>query len=313
VVPHVAGAEPGDQTALSFQAEKAPKVSVVLVTYKRAHLLPATIESILAQTFKDFELIICDDCSPDETETVCKQYEKHDDRVRYRRGQKNVGMPGNLNAGIIASSAEYIANLHDGDIYDPKLLEKWLAALEAYPRAAFVFNAYRDLDRHGNTVRIWRAPLGPCVPGSLLLEKIYFRRWRFNSAVWGTVMGRRSAYLDVGLFDLRFGFVSDVDMWMRLAERFDVAYVDEPLIHLASREAAPHLWDKSVDVSIQAHIAQMFWEARVRHFRRRPVRLSLEIARHISFLVADRSVRAAGSLRRSFKRALGRPALNSIS
>ena len=145
---------------------RTPKVSVVLVTYKRAHLLPATIESILAQTYTDFELIICDDCSPDETEMVCREYEKCDLRIRYRRGQKNVGMPGNLNAGILASSGEYIANLHDGDIYDPKLLEKWRAALDAYPRAAFVFNAYRDLDRHGNTVRVNREPLGPCVSGS---------------------------------------------------------------------------------------------------------------------------------------------------
>ncbi|MGA9982456.1 MAG: glycosyltransferase family 2 protein, partial [Acidobacteriaceae bacterium] len=85
-------------------SQKTPKVSVVLTTYKRAHLLRETIDSILAQSFRDFELVISDDCSPDETEKVCREYERFDARVRYRRGAKNVGMPGNLNAGILATS-----------------------------------------------------------------------------------------------------------------------------------------------------------------------------------------------------------------
>jgi glycosyltransferase involved in cell wall biosynthesis len=296
-LPSIAIQSLGQPVTTSLSA-RIPRVSVVLVTYNRAHLLPATVESILAQTFKDFELIICDDCSADNTEMVCREYETADSRVRYRKGQKNIGMPGNLNAGILACSAEYVANLHDGDIYEPDLIEKWSAALDAYPRAAFVFNAYRDLDKNGNTVRVWRSPLSPCVPGATLLERFYFRRWRFNSPVWGTVMGRRSAYLKAGLFDTRFGFVADVDMWMRLAESFDVAYVDEPLISLASREVAPHLWGDEVENSMQRQLESMFWEARVRHYKRKPVRLSLEVLRHGSFVAANRTFFAACALKR---------------
>jgi glycosyltransferase involved in cell wall biosynthesis len=204
-----------DSVIAPGMAGKAPKISVVLTTYKRALILPATIDSILAQTFTDFELIIRDDCSPDETEAVGRRYEKLDPRVRYRREPKNIGMPGNLNAGILASSGEFVANLHDGDFYEQTLLEKWCAALDAHPNAAFVFNAYRGIDAEGRTTQVWREPLAPCVPGSTLLEEIYFRRWRFDSPVWGTVMARRAVYLEAGLFDPRFGLVADVDMWMK--------------------------------------------------------------------------------------------------
>jgi len=122
------------------------RVSVVLTTYKRAHILSQTIDFILRQTLRDFELIISDDCSPDETQAIGRRYEKLDNRVRYRRNNRNLNMPGNLNAGIREARGEYIANLHDGDVYDAHLLEKWAGALDAQPSAAFVFNAYRELD-----------------------------------------------------------------------------------------------------------------------------------------------------------------------
>ena len=78
-------------------------VSVVLTTYNRASLVGKTIESILNQTFRDFELIVCDDCSSDSTEQVCAEYAGRDPRVRYIRNNKNVGMPKNLNTGIRGS------------------------------------------------------------------------------------------------------------------------------------------------------------------------------------------------------------------
>jgi len=280
---------------------RTPKVSVVLTTYKRAHLIRETIDSILRQTQQDFELVISDDCSPDETEAVCRAYERSDARVRYRRGEKNIGMPGNLNAGILATCGEYVANLHDGDVYEPTLLERWAAALDAYPQAAFVFNAYRALDSAGHTVRVWEEPLGPCAPGRQLLEEIYFRRWRFNSPVWGTVMARRSAYLRAGLFDQRFGFISDVDMWMRLAEESDVAYISEPLIGLPSRETVPRLWGGG-ERPVQKQAERMFREARIRHYRNKPVRLILELTRHAAFVAAVRAFRGASRAKAALRR-----------
>jgi glycosyltransferase involved in cell wall biosynthesis len=272
-------------------------VSVILVTYGRAELLPATIESILDQTLDDFEFLISDDCSPDETEAVCRTFANRDDRVRYRRNEMRLGMPGNLNVALKEVRGDLIANLHDGDLYDHRMLERWRQALLACPNAAFVFNAYRHLAADGSVREITRERLPNCFPGRVLLEDIYFRRWRFGSPVWGTVMARRRAYEAVGLFDERFGFHSDVDMWMRLAEDFCVAYVDEPLVTLPSRDVAPRLFSLRPGEEART-LRQMFWEARMRHYRDRPFRRALEAGRHGVFTAGSTAVEYALVARR---------------
>lgn len=263
------------------------KVSVVLTTYNRANILPESINSILDQTYKDFELIISDDCSTDNTEVICKKYEKMDQRVHYRKNDKNLGMPGNLNAAILEASGEYIANLHDGDLYDQRLLEKWNTALDKYPKAAFVFNAYRALDSEGNERIIYSEPLPPCFSGHILIEQIFFRRWRFDSPVWGTVMARRSVYEDVHFFNPEFGFISDVDMWLRLAENHHVAYIDEPLISLPDRESVPRqliLNNKMLSRTAE----NIFWKARMRHYQKKRFRKYVEGTRHFGYVLASR-------------------------
>src|SRR5438093_154083 len=163
-----------------------PKVSVVLTTYNRDSVLASTIEEIVGQTYEDFELIISDDCSSDGTQDICRKYQKCDRRIRYQRNERNLRMPGNLNAGIRVATGEYIANVHDGDIYHTTLLHKWVSALDACPKAGFVFNAYRALDADGMERKIYREPLPPCSPGFVLLEEMVFQRVRFACSVMGT-------------------------------------------------------------------------------------------------------------------------------
>ena len=279
------------------------KTSVVLTTYNRDKFISDTIDSILYQSYCDFELIISDNCSTDKTAQICRAYEKRDSRVRYRCNSKNLGMPGNLNAGILASSGEFIANLFDGDLYDSSLLEKWSKAMDRYPKAAFVFNAYCELDDNGKKKTVFRENLPECFSGHILLESIFFRRWEFDSPVFGTVMARRSAYNEVGLFQKRFGFFSDVDMWMRLAEKYEVAYVNEPLIFLPNKKKVPRLFTLSA-WEIQRLLERMFWEARIRHYQGRPLRLAAETFRHSSFVVASRSWKIALLLRRMLLNAI---------
>ncbi len=269
-----------------------PSVSVVLVTYNRADLLDATIRSVLDQTLDDFELIIADDASPDHTPEVCRRWAGLDSRVRYNRRPANAGMPGNLNLGILTTRGEYVAILHDDDAYSPDLLEKWKNCLDEHPRAAFVFNAYRALDARGQTRTLFREALPRCFPGSLLLEAVFFRFFRFDSPVWGSVMMRRSAFDRAGPFAERFGYWADVDMWMRLAEEYDVCYLDEPLIALTSSEIAPHQFDDSPG-RVRPLLGRMFWEARMRHFAGRPVRRAAEAVRHFSFVAASRAEQTA--------------------
>ncbi|MCW2930936.1 MAG: hypothetical protein JWM19_1898 [Actinomycetia bacterium] len=272
-------------TSLGERSEGTPLVSVVLVTFNRANVLEDTVRSLLAQTLDDFELIVCDDASTDETPVVMAECAAQDPRILYVRQPRNLKTAGNLRHGVALAKAELVAVLHDSDVYDPRLLERWVAALRACPEAAFVFNAYNQLDADGRIEVTYRDRFDSCVPGRVLLERFYFRRWHFDSPVWGTVMFRKSKYLAVGGFDTRFPFVADVDLYLKLAETNCVAYVPDALIGLASRETLPRLFSNP-----QRSVRQAFREARVRHYRDRPLRLRAEMLRHWTFAAMDVTV-----------------------
>jgi glycosyltransferase involved in cell wall biosynthesis len=195
-------------------------------------LLPKTLDSIQGQSFTDFEWIISDDCSTDNTQEICLEYARHDSRIKYFRNDHNLGMPGNLNVSLKKAQGNYLANLHDGDVYRSGLIEKWKKALDDFPTAGFVFNAYRVVNEDGST-KLFRENYQGLIPGQELLRGL-LSQW--GSSVFGTVMTRRSAYERVGWFDPLFGNFSDVDMWMRLAAVYDVAYVNEPLMDLMPRD-----------------------------------------------------------------------------
>ena len=183
------------------------------------------------------------------------------------------------------AKAEFVAVLYDGDVYDPRLLERWVAALCASPEAAFVFNAYNRLGSDRRIEKTYREHLDSCVPGRVLLD-LYFRRWHFDSPVWGTVMFRKSKYLAAGGHDLRYSFHADIELYLRLAETNSVAYVPEPLIGLASRETVPKLFRPPP----KRLARRVFREARMRHYEGRPPRLLFEMLRHRTFVVVDVAV-----------------------
>jgi len=210
-----------------------PEVSICLTTYNRGNSLSKTIDSILKQSFSNFELIISDDNSSDNTELLCREYEKQDARVKYFRNPTNLKMPGNLNKAISMAKGKYIANLHDGDIYLPELVTKWYNTIIKDPEILFVFNQYEALDEAGKTICIFDHRLGEVNDGKVVRE--YFYR-TLSSGPWGTVMARRSAYEKFGVFNSEYGFISDVEMWMRLSTKGKVGYISEPLIELTPRE-----------------------------------------------------------------------------
>jgi glycosyltransferase involved in cell wall biosynthesis len=210
-------------------------VSVCLLTYNRAQWLPQTLQSVLAQTFQHYELIINDNGSTDNTEEVCRKFEANDGRVRYFRNETNLGVVGNYQTALERTSGEYVAFLHDNDQFHPDLLAKWVEALDKYPSAGFVFNSIEFVDFNDNHLRSWLFSYPPLIhPGTIWLDEM-LTRW--GSPVFGMVMVVRKCLDTVGPFDWkRFPHVGDIDMWMRLAACFDVAYISQPLIRARIRE-----------------------------------------------------------------------------
>lgn len=225
-----------------------PKVSVCLLTYKRAAVLPRSIESILDQEFRDFELIINDDCSPDNTAQVCETYVKRDPRVKYFRNEKNLRYAGNQNAAVERASGEYLAYVHDGDIYYPYMLKEWVDALDRYPSAAIVFNAMDVLAEHGIEATTHVQSYPPLVPGRELFNEMISSS---SSPIFGIVMLRTAVLRALGKFDTSLPVIADVDMWLRLLLGHDAAYVKRPLFGVMPREVG-HINRSGVNWSIQA-------------------------------------------------------------
>ena len=219
-------------------------VSIVLVTYNRSERLRLSIQDILDQTFRDFELIICDDCSPDSTQQICQEFAAKDKRIRYYRNSNNLRMPANLNQGIELATYEYVAILHDADRYKPDLIELWHKALVENPNVAFAFYQHTSIDDRGEIVHTYQEPFEGVVQGTYLLRQVFFRRWRFDSPVFGMAMGRKSLFKEAGMFNSAYGFYADVDMWMSLLHKWDAFYVSKPVIlsYIETRQFDDNMW-----------------------------------------------------------------------
>lgn len=200
------------------------RVSACLLAYNHADLIEESVRSVLDQDEKDFELIVSDDCSRDNTWEVLQRIAASDARVRVIRTPKNLGMAGNANFAASHAKGKYIALLHHDDFYLPTLLRRWADVADRHPNVAFVSNAYGF---HGSS-RIDIHPFAEVTPGHVALEKHFFRTWGFP--VRGTALIRREAWERVGGMRLQFGLLADVDLWLRLAREADFGYVAEPLI-----------------------------------------------------------------------------------
>ncbi len=133
-----------------------PKVTIVTPTYNRAHLICETIESILTQTWKDFELLIVDDGSTDATEQTIKPY-LSDPRVHYFY-KPNGGEPSAVNDGWQRASGEYFTQINSDDPALPNLLEEMCAAMDAHPDAVLGYCDFRFIDEHGATLGVTKSP-----------------------------------------------------------------------------------------------------------------------------------------------------------
>lgn len=266
------------------------KLSVCITTYKRAALLDKTLASLAAQTRQPDQLIVSDDCSPDDTPEVVAKWQSRFPNFIYNRNERNLYMPGNLNTAVSLATGEYVANLHDADEFAPTLLEKWEAALDRYPSAGFVFNGVQFVD--GDNTQTFLHDVAPLTPGREFFEKHMLHK--FSSIVWGTVMVRRTAYQKLLPFDATFGFYSDVDMWMRMCLYFDVAYIREPLMFL---DESPTLerkfsWEKT-EIARRIELTNIY-----RFYRDQQESLTKELAIHKSKVRAVYLSRLLGRIRR---------------
>jgi GT2 family glycosyltransferase len=209
-------------------------------------------------------------------------------------------MPGNANFAVAQTDRPYIALLHHDDIYREDLLEKWAGVLERHPDVGFVFNPYGKFESD----YVYREAMpGECIPGSWMLDNYLLARW--GCVVRGTAMIRRSAWGEVGGMREQYGLLADIDLWMRLAMRGPVGYVDEPVIVV--RHARPSYypdiytakewsWQRQIylynihAVNLLAYLPLTQLSGRLRWWRYR-WRLNLETAKWLTYALVRKKWR----------------------
>jgi len=200
-----------------------PFVSVVVATYNQAHWLGETIESVRAQTFADWELVVVDDGSMDDTAEVVARFAR-DHRIRCLTGA-HAERAAARNSGIAVSTGELVAFLDADDTWHPEKLARQVAALVAAPEAGACYALARFVDGAGR-------PLPVRKPPRALSGLVFPQLVRGNFVILASMMVRRRCLEAVGVFDTTlpvFG-CEDWDLWLRLARRYAVVAVDEELV-----------------------------------------------------------------------------------
>jgi len=195
-------------------------VSIVLPTYARARLLGHAIRSVLAQTYPNFELIVIDDNSPDDTPEVVRSF--GDPRIRYVRNEENLKLPRGLNKGFALARGDYLTWTSDDNLYAAGAVEKMVAVLGAGD-CDFVFADYFDFWRLDERTGEAADPRRVRLPDVLRLEE--------GNNVGACFMYTRAVYEAIGSYDAELYLVEDYDYFIRVLQRFRAHHLPEALYY----------------------------------------------------------------------------------
>ena len=215
-------------------------VTVIIPTYNRGHLIERSIVSVLNQTYRDFELIVVDDGSTDNTKEVVKSI--LDERIKYMRSPVNRGPANARNIGIRGAKGEYIAFQDSDDEWLPDKLEKQVKRFqEASPNTGMVYGR----------IAFWE---GEVIVGEIPSketptedkEGYIFKRLLMGNLIGTPVMLiKKSVLEDVGLFETNLKALEDYEMALRIAKKYEIAFVDQVVIKANKTENSVNSGDIS--------------------------------------------------------------------
>jgi glycosyltransferase involved in cell wall biosynthesis len=263
-----------------------PRVSVCIPAYNHARFVRESLESVLAQSFQDFEIVVTDDGSSDGTADAIAAI--HDTRISLKRFPANRGACAALNDAVRRSGGEYVAVLNSDDAFLPHKLETQVEFLDVHPEIGAVFGFPAFVDEAGRPVestfngRIFDQPNRT--------QAEWLRHFFFlgNCLCHPTVLIRRACYDRIGLYDERLAQLPDFDMWVRLIAHYPIHILSDTMLlyrELGSRGNASAPRPESV--------MRTFWERRkiAEHFRAVAQRLFEEaFAQEIRGLGLDASL-----------------------
>lgn len=197
-------------------------VSVFIPSYNYERFLADAIDSILAQTYADWELIIVDDASSDSSPEIIERYRRrYPERIRSTLLTSNVGQSESTNIGLRQAQGEFIALLAADDRARPERLARGVATLKARPTIAAAFSKVAYIDGDGRPLQLEQ---------DIFNQPIEDLRWQLlggNFLCGTSIVARRAAMQEVGGYNRTLGYVEDYDLWLRLLDRFELVRVDD--------------------------------------------------------------------------------------
>jgi glycosyltransferase involved in cell wall biosynthesis len=201
-----------------------PKVSIIIPTYNRATYLQEAVASALDQTFNDTEIIVVDDGSTDNTSEIVKKFPP---KVQYFR-QDNQGVSAARNNGIRRANGKYVCFLDSDDMLMSDAIEKNVSFLDLHPDLGYSYGQVVKVDENGQKMRLKknRGASSTCVRTSN--EQIQRLLFRGDIGIL-SALAKRSLVIEAGMFNTSMAVGEDIDLWLRLAQKYPVGYIAEPV------------------------------------------------------------------------------------
>jgi glycosyltransferase involved in cell wall biosynthesis len=204
-----------------MKTKKIPFVSILVTVYNREKYLADCLESILRSTYTDFELIVLDDASTDDSYLIAKSYSEKDERIKLYKNDTNLGQFKNRNKIVDLASAEYIKFLDSDDIIYKHSLDIMIDAIKQFPEAGLGIPHTDYITKHPY----------PFLLGSEQALKEHYDGKNFLAYGPSASIFKKKEFLDVGGFDLNFGILADTHLTLKLAAVAPVAFIPRDLIY----------------------------------------------------------------------------------
>jgi len=269
-----------------MQIKNNPEVSVIIPAYNGANYICESLESVLSQTYRHFEIIIIDDGSTDNTREVLEPYIRNSS-IRYFY-QDNAGHGAARNAGINYAQGKHVCFLDQDDLYEKDSIERRVYLFEKYPELGFVYSDFRMALASNNSHEVvykeslWaQCNIVEMMPKSCIeakgndfyiFNKSVFPELIINCFTWiGTVMIRKEVFDDAGLFDINLRWSPDHDLCIRIARNYSIGFLNTSTAvykqHASNMSLdRTHLYDDGVKIRIKYLDPQ--WELQDRDKRR---------------------------------------------
>ena len=213
----------GDYYLNSFTIQnKEPMVSIIMSVHNGMPFLIEAMKSVQQQTWTDFEFIIINDGSSDDSGGYIEKNQGNDKRIILIK-QSNLGLTKSLNRGIKISKGEYIARIDADDIWHKDKLAKQIKYLEAHPNCALLGTAYQRIDANG--AYLGEATIAIFNSDNLIRDAIT----KFNPFFHSSVIFRRDACMQLGGYDEFYRYAQDYNLWVRFIAKYSVANLPEIL------------------------------------------------------------------------------------